>query len=129
MKKIAILILSLLLCRSGFAQDQRLKDSLRKVIETTTVDTARALALIRLSFFESQPSMRLELAYKALHLSKQIKWTAGEARSYNQLSNCYRSISDFPNALDNALKSIKKSEEISNPEGIGSALLNIGNVY
>ncbi len=126
MKKIFILIVSILLCISGFAQDQKVKDSLRKVIQTTTVDTARVLALARLSYLESQPSLRLELAYKALHLSKQIKWTVGEVRSYTQLSNVYRNIADHPNALDNALKSLKKSEEIGNPEGIGSALLQIG---
>jgi tetratricopeptide (TPR) repeat protein len=131
MKKIAILIFSLLVCGSGFAQDQRVKekDSLRKVIETTTVDTARVLALNRLSLLESQPSLRFELAYKALHLSKQIKWVDGEARSYHQLSNCYRNISDFPNAMDNALKAFKKREEIGNPEGIGMSLHLIGGTY
>jgi tetratricopeptide (TPR) repeat protein len=129
MKKIAILILSLLLCGSGFAQDQKMKDSLRKVIQTTTVDTARARALQLLSFYESQPSLRLELAYKALHLSKQIKWMDGEARSYHQLSNCYRNISDIPNALDNALKSLKKREEVGNPEGIGTLYELIGASY
>jgi tetratricopeptide (TPR) repeat protein len=129
MKKITILILSILVCIGGFAQDQRMKDSLRKVIQTTNVDTARVLALTRLSFIESQPSQRLELAYKALHLSKQIKWMDGVARSYNQLSNCYRNISDYPNSLDAALKSLKKREEIGTPEGIGSALRNIGSIY
>jgi tetratricopeptide (TPR) repeat protein len=129
MKKITILTLSLLLCGGGFTQDQRMKDSLRRVIETTTVDTARVLALTTLSFFESKPSLRLELAYQALHLSKQIKWAFGEARSYNQLSNCYRNISDFPSALDNALKALKKREEIGNPEGILLVLLTIVGAY
>jgi tetratricopeptide (TPR) repeat protein len=131
MKKTAILILSLLMCGSGFAQDQRVKekDSLRKVIQTTTIDTARVLALNRLSLLESKPSLRFELAYKALQLSKQIKWVDGEARSYHQLSNCYRNISDLPNAMDNALKALKKREEVGNPEGIGTSLQLIGNTY
>ncbi len=129
MKKIAFLILSLLVCGSGFTQYPKMKDSLRKVIQTSTVDSARVRALASLSFYETQPSLRLELAYTALHLSKQIKWTVGEARSYHQLSNCYRNISDYPNALDNALKSLKKREEIGTPRGIGTALQNIGTVY
>ncbi len=129
MKKISIFIILILVCGSGFTQDQRVKDSLRKVIETTTVDTVRVRALNHLSFIESQPSLRLELAYKALHLSKQIKWMFGEAGSYLQLSNCYRNISDYPNALDNALKALKKREEIGTPEAIGTALMNAGSVY
>jgi tetratricopeptide (TPR) repeat protein len=129
MKKIAFLMLSLLVCGSGFTQGRNITDSLRKVIQTTTVDTVRVKALTSLSFYETLPSLRLELAYKALHLSKQIKWKAGESRSYFQLSNCYRNISDFPNALDNALKALKKREEIGTPGGIASALQNIGSIY
>jgi tetratricopeptide (TPR) repeat protein len=131
MKKTCILVFSILLCVNGFTQDQRVKekDSLRKVIQTTTVDTARVLALNRLSLLESQPSLRFELAYKALQLSKQIKWMDGEARSYHQLSNCYRNISDLPNAMDNALKALKKREEVGNPEGIGMSLQLIGGTY
>jgi hypothetical protein len=55
MKKIAFLILFILLCGSGFTHDQRMKDSLRTVIQTTTVDTARVLALQGLSFYERNP--------------------------------------------------------------------------
>lgn len=106
-----------------------MKDSLRRVIQSSTVDSARIEALLDLSFYEHIPSLRLELAYKALHLSKQLKWKAGESRSYFQLSNCFRNISDFPNALDNALKALKKSEEIGAPRRIGLALENIGSIY
>jgi CHASE3 domain sensor protein len=66
MNKIAVLVLFILLCGSGFTQNQRMKDSLRTVIQTTTIDTARVLALASLSLIEPQPSLRLELAYKAL---------------------------------------------------------------
>lgn len=128
-RKIFILTLSILLCASGFTQDQRAKDSLRAVIQTTAVDTARVMAFRSLSFIESQPSLRLELAYKGLALAKQIKWMSGEAHCHLQLTNCYSNISDFPNALDNALKCLKKYEEIGNPEGIGMALGTIGGVY
>ena len=129
MKKISILLLSILLCVSGFPQDPRVMDSLWTVIETTKTDTARVQALVRLSFFETQPSLRLELAFQALQLSKQIKWVVGEALGYNQLSNIYRNIADYPNALDNALKALKIREEIGSPEWIGVAFLNIGTIY
>src|SRR4051812_26652522 len=111
MKKVHILTLLILLWATGICQDQRMKDSLRTLIKTTTVDTARVLALVDLSYYESQSSIRLELAYKALYLSKQRKWPLGEASAYIQLTNCYRNIADHSNALDNALKALKKYEE------------------
>lgn len=106
-----------------------IKDSLRTVIQTTTVDSVQVAALNALSFYESQPSLALELAYKALFLSKRITWIRGEADSYLQLSNCYRSIADYPNAMDNALKTLKKREEVGSALGIGVALSNIRDIY
>ena len=129
MKKIAILILLIVLWGTGICQYQKEIDSLRQVIKTTTVDSAKALALCRLSYYELQPALRLELAYKGLALSKQIKWPYGEARCYIQLSNCFRNISDLANAMDNALKALKKYEEVGAPEGIGNALGNVGSNF
>ena len=105
MKKILIFITFIFISNSLFSQSKRELDSLNMVVDTTKQDTAKVMALVRISFYESDPPKRFQLVNKALVLTRKIKFEKGEAQCLQQLGNHFSRIADYPEALEYYIKS------------------------
>lgn len=129
MKKILIFITFIFISNSLFSQSKRELDSLNMVVDTTKQDTAKVMALVRISFYESDPPKRFQLVNKALVLTRKIKFEKGEAQCLQQLGNHFSRIADYPEALEYYIKSLKIREQLKDNDGISAAKASIGNVY
>ncbi len=110
---------------------EKLIDSLRKEIQSDREDSNKVHVLIQLSLIyrDSDPKEGLKYGQLATQLAEKITWEPGIAAGYNTLGVNYKSLSDYPNALDNYLKSLKINEALNNKVNIARNTANIGNVY
>lgn len=90
-------------------------DSLRRVIETTQVDTVRVRALCQLGE-ELQINLKyaeaLESGHQGLRLAQKTTDRRGEVKCLSQIGNVYYTQSDYTCALDAYRNSLKVYEEV-----------------
>ncbi len=128
------LIVMLLLFSGSYcnvlAQNKTL-DSLKQLLATAKQDTSRVLLLNRIggAYFSSKPDTALVLAQQALALAKKTGFTKGEASSLNLSGTVFRTIGNYPKALEYYLEALKKSEAVGYTRGIGTVLSNMANIY
>jgi signal transduction histidine kinase len=133
MKKIIILIYLLFFGVNSFSQksqEQKI-DSLKTVLNKTTVDTIKIKALNGLStllyYKDSQKS--LQYAKSAFELSKRANYKKGIAASYSNFAVYYWLKTDFPRALDYNYKSLHIFENLNDKKGISKANNGLGTIY
>lgn len=129
MKIILIFLTFIFVSNSLFSQTKRELDSLKMVVDTTKQDTARVMALCRLSYYETDPSKGFRLVNDALVLTRKIKFEKGEAQCFHQLGNEYNGIGDYSRSMEYHFKALRIREHLEDHEGIATSLSSIGVIY
>ena len=125
-----------------FAQTSKI-DSLRKVLETTHLDTNNMLTLNELSielysignyedaliFAQQSKQLAKKLMLKTKNKGVTELLKKGLARAHNTIGNIYSDQGLYPDALQNYFTSLKIKEQIGDKKGIASSYNNIGIVY
>ncbi|MBS1525724.1 MAG: tetratricopeptide repeat protein [Bacteroidetes bacterium] len=129
MKKFGTLLL-ISLCVTASAQ-QRIIDSLRKLVASAKDDTTRIESICNLGmhYIYSKPDSALSLAQQALQLSKASQFKKGEVDALTLEGNIYDVTGNYSKALTMMLESLKISEQINYQYGIEKNLHDISNVY
>jgi tetratricopeptide (TPR) repeat protein len=127
---ITVLVISMLLSLSSYAQKARV-DSLLKVLQTTTTDTAkvRLLWTIARDMNKYNPDSALVLAQEALYLARNTNDLEGESRSLGILANTFMKIGNYPRSLELNLEKLQLEEKRKVSRNLASVLMNIGIVY
>ncbi|MDO8995307.1 MAG: tetratricopeptide repeat protein, partial [Sediminibacterium sp.] len=139
MKKIILLLLAAFFYLSNnYAQtsntinNPRLrKDSLTTLLKKEKRDTSRVLLLAQLSriIAVNNPDSAIILALEALSISQRIGFAKGEEASLVAVGHTYRTISNFPKAMEAFLRALKLNEKINNHLGIRLNFHDIGTIY
>ncbi len=131
MKHLAILTCLLVLVLGGSAGGQTPQiDSLRRVIETTKVDTVRGRTLCRLCgrFQEvGKSDEAFKVGQQGLELCGKADDRMGTGICFNNMGLLYQSRGNHVQALDYYEQSIKIFSSLDNQEYLASALGNMGN--
>ncbi|WP_375334432.1 tetratricopeptide repeat protein [Flagellimonas sp. C4] len=107
-------------------------DSLQVELRNHTLqDTVRASLLIRTvsEMTYSDPNEAFPLIDESISISRNEKWTKGEALGLRQKGNLYYVLGDNLNALDAYQKAMLLSKKISDKPLESSLLSNIGNIH
>lgn len=107
-------------------------DSLQVELQNHTLqDTGRASLLIRTvsEMTYSDPNEAFPLIDESISISRNEKWTKGEALGLRQKGNLYYVLGDNLNALDAYQKAVLLSKKISDKPLESSLLSNIGNIH
>ena len=130
MKKILLLLLLALCINKSHAQN-RLKDSLKLLLQKEKQDTSRVMLLNELNFYYggNKPDTTMLLALEALSLSQRIRFVKGETASLNRIGLTYWTVGNNPKAMEAFLKALKLDEKINNLAGIARDLNGIGLIY
>ena len=109
----------------------RVRDSLCKLLNSSKNDTNKANALSQLSlqYFRSKPDTSLLLSRQALDLSQKLNYKPGEARALNSMAFAMLYVNDRTNALQTYLKALKIYETLNDEAGIAAIDHNIGLSY
>ena len=127
---ILFIFFALLFSINSIAQSSKI-DSLSKLLYKEKVDSNKATLLWRMAeqYQSFKPDTALQLAQKALFLSRKIKFVEGESRALGLLATSQYLLGDYPKALDNYTEKLKIEEKRSSPRNYSSALNNIGITY
>jgi tetratricopeptide (TPR) repeat protein len=130
MKKILLLLFLALCINKSYAQN-RLKDSLKLLLQKEKQDTSRVMLLNELNFYYggNKPDTTMLLALEALSLSQRIGFVKGETASLNRIGLTYWTVGNNPKAMEAFLKALKLDEKINNLVGIARDLNGIGHIY
>jgi len=114
----------------SFAQVSTI-DSLSNLLSAEKTDSNKVTLLWKLAeqYQSFKPDTALQLAQKALLLSKKIEFTEGESRSLALLATSQYLLGDYPKALNNYMLKLKIEEKRNSPRNYASALNNIGITY
>lgn len=107
-------------------------DSLQVELRNHTLqDTVRASLLIRTvsEMTYSDPNEAFPLIDESISISRNEKWTKGEALGLRQKGNLYYVLGDNLNALDAYQEAVLLSKKISDKPLESSLLSNIGNIH
>jgi adenylate cyclase len=129
-----ILLFTLMFCFSAAMAQQHgnaRMDSLLSAVSTAKDDTDKVslLTTIGAAYSENDPKKGLIYNGLAIDLAKKLGWKSGLSTAYNNLGAMYRSLSDYPNALENYFKSLALNEELNNRLNVARSTSNIGNLY
>lgn len=121
------LFFSLTTCFSQ--ENKREIDSLKTLINNTSVDTMKVKYLMKLEyayrFYDHKKG--LEYADKALKISYKINFKRGIALCYNNIGNSYLDRGEHSKALEKYAQSLDYSEKF--PKIRLTTLMNISNIY
>ena len=110
---------------------QPLIDSLIKELpngkeDTNNVKLRNALCY---AYVNIDPAHGILYGESALALADKLEWKKGIAAAYGMLGVNYMSRSDYPKALEYALKSLELNEELGDKKAIAGNYGNIANIY
>jgi signal transduction histidine kinase len=130
-----VLILTLLLFQFAvYAQktSQAKTDSLMQVLQTNRQDTTRVKALNALAFDflqKSEQDSAIAVASSALHLSKKINFSRGEADAHFYTAQAYGAKGNTTEALQHYENAAKLYEQAKYRRGLAEACYAMGMVY
>lgn len=104
-------------------------DSLRSVFFNEKNDSARVVALCRISNEHLNSDSAMHYAQKGLELATRSGLKKGQAQSLTLIGSTFYSLSDFVNALEAYLRSLRLFEEINDLVGIAASNNNMAIVY
>jgi tetratricopeptide (TPR) repeat protein len=116
---------------SVFAQN-RLVDSLKKVLDNTAHDTLRVQLLNDMGghllnggqFIEAEAYLN-----NARKLAEEVGYKRGLATAYGRIGILYMDKNDYPFANENYSKALKLNEELGDKKGIADVISNMGIAY
>jgi tetratricopeptide (TPR) repeat protein len=131
MKNRSLIVIFLIMGLSGFAQNQKIIDSLTNQLAVAKPDTSMVSIMLRLAiqYTYAKPDSALLYAEKAVNLlqdKKADKWK-GNAFRIQGLIN--REIGNLPLALELTLKSLRIGLELENYKEIRRCYNGLGNIY
>lgn len=130
MVKIAALFILFFVFNNAFSQSAK-TDSLKKLLQTETIDSNRVTLLWKLAeqyeFFK--PDTTIQLAQQAQLLASRIKFTEGESRSYAIMATGQYLLGNYTASLNNYMQKLKIEEKRNSIRNYASALNNIGLIY
>jgi tetratricopeptide (TPR) repeat protein len=104
-------------------------DSLRSVFFNEKNDSARVVALCRISYAHLNSDSAMHYAQQGLELATRSGLKKGQAQSLTLIGSTFKSLSDFVNALEAYLRSLRLFEEINDLVGIAASNNNMATVY
>jgi len=133
MKKNIFLITLLfvtMLASPVFGQN-KLTDSLKRLLTITNADTSRALVLtnLGLQYRNTNPDSTIYYCEKALALAKQIQFKRGEASAISTIGVAMREKGDLPKSLELQIQALQIAEPNNYAIETASCLRRIGLVY
>ncbi|HRH38720.1 MAG TPA: tetratricopeptide repeat protein, partial [Flavobacteriales bacterium] len=129
---ILLLAASMPLLSIAQKQGQERIDSLVALLPAMADDSMKVKLLeeISYSYYNIDPDKGVDFGRRSLHLAERIGWKRGMAAAYSTIGINYGfGKSDFPNALDNYLKSLALQEQRHDTIQIAGLLNNIGAVH
>ncbi len=130
MKQLLTFFIIVLLCISSKAQKNK-ADSLMQLLYSAKHDTTKVFLMWNLAnaFQNFNPDTASEIAYRAVTLSKAIKYEEGISRSLGIYANTFLRKGNYPKALEYYFEKLQLEEKRHIPRNMGSVLMNIGIVY
>ena len=130
MKKLLYTIFFLAIGNIALAQN-KLTDSLSRLLAVTTEDTSRVLVLtnLGLQYRNTNPDSSIYYCEKALALTRQIKFKRGEAFALVTIALSMREKGDLPKALELTMQARQIAESHNYPVELATCLRRIGLVY
>ncbi|HSD09269.1 tetratricopeptide repeat protein [Flavobacterium sp.] len=133
MKKIAILIIFLMITVTGFAQDNDLMkiDSLKIELKKAKNDTIKINILNEICFhnFYRNPSIGMGYSEIALNISTKINWKKGMAVAYNHLGMCNWVTKNYEKSIKNFKKALFYYKELKDQKNTSDNYNHLGTVY
>ena len=130
MVKIAAFLILFFLFSNVFSQSAK-TDSLRKLLQTETIDSNRVTLLWKLAeqyqFFK--PDTTIQLAQQAQLLASRIKFTEGESHAFAIMATGQYLLGNYTASLNNYMQKLKIEEKRNSVRNYASALNNIGLIY
>lgn len=129
-KKLLYTLLLLAFCNAGLAQN-KLTDSLSRLLNVTTEDTSRVLVLtnLGLQYRNTNPDSSIYYCEKALVFARQIKFKRGEAFALVTIALSMREKGDLPKALELTMQALQIAESNNYTVEAATCLRRIGLVY
>ena len=130
MKPVYVLACLCLWCHVALAQ-QRLTDSLQRVLTQPIADTTRVLVLDRLarSLMYAQPLVAMQHAQEGLRLAQRAGYPYGETRIQNRIGTIFRLTGNYDRSLDAHLAAIQIAEPTHDIDALARIYNNIGLLY
>lgn len=127
--KLILLILFILPC--GLLAQKQFVDSLYTELEKEKADTNKVNLMCDIGFElrANDPAKAFIITNQALLLSKQIKYSNGQARALGTMAIIFRIVGNFPRALEFNLQRLKLVEKTNDPGKFASVLINIAVIY
>jgi signal transduction histidine kinase len=124
-------IIACLLSYGGYAQNQKLADSLEKIYQSDSLQGSQNLKLLAdISFNEVEDfNLGLRYAEKLIAAATAAGDNAYLFRGYYQKGNRKRLSGDLVDALDAYFKSVAAAEKAKFTEGLASGYMGIADVY
>ena len=128
--KILIISLLIFLCNTCIAQN-KLTDSLKRLLPATTEDTSRVIVLtnLALQYRNTNPDSTVFFGEKALSLSREIKFRRGEAFALSTIGLAFREKGDLPKSLELEIQALQIAEANNYPIEEAFCLRRMGLVY
>jgi len=106
-------------------------DSLKKLLDSTTIDSTKIDLLIELgiNLSTNSPSDAIDYLNSAEKIAYRVNDSSRLAISYNRLGVVYYYISDYTKALEYYIKSYNINQAIGNEKNLANNYNNIGLVY
>ncbi|CAN5186437.1 hypothetical protein BH09BAC2_BH09BAC2_12900 [soil metagenome] len=130
MVKIPALLILFFLFSEVFSQSAK-TDSIRRLLQTETIDSNRVTLLWKLAeqYQFYKPDTTIQLAQQAQLLAHRIKFIEGESRSFALMATGQYLLGNYTAALNNYMQKLKIEEKRNSVRNYASALNNIGLMY
>ncbi len=127
-RSIASLILGIFLSYPGTAQNEKLIDSLRLVLETLSIGTQQVDIYVQLAaeYRNSDSVNTMIYANQATELAVKLGYKQGEIDALTQIAWINLTLSHFKTAEKHFQQVLQNSEEIEYQKGIAEGLNNLG---
>jgi len=130
MKKIILIFLLLSFYTNSNSQSPKI-DSLKNLLKKNNPDSIHVKLLKNLSFeyVNYMPDSAILIAQEGLAIAKRIDFRRAEPALLNVMGLAYRTIGNYPKALEIHLEALKINERMKNMNGMSVAYNNIGIIY
>ena len=124
-------LISALMCTATFAQDQRVIDSLQRVVEGASHDSLRFDALLGLAGerIGSDPEAALGYCVRAREIAGATGRPADPGEAEGWLGYIEEQRGHLPLALQHYARSLRRAELVHDTAGIATVLNNMGAIY